>query len=237
MDMILDIHTHTIASGHGSMDTINQLAQAASKKGLSLLGISEHTPAIPGACTVSYFNSLILANRKRFHIDLLFGAEVNILDCNGLLDLPDKTLKSLDYNIASLHPQCIAPSTIKNNTNAYINAMKHPNIHIIGHPDDEKYPIECETFVLASKKYHTLIELNNSSLSPNGYRGNAIERDRIILSLCKEHHVPIIAGSDSHGCKNVGNFTYANALLEEMNFPKELIVNYNKKMLMHYISP
>ena len=39
-----DIHTHSIASGHGTTCTISDMAKAASKKGLKLLGISEHGP-------------------------------------------------------------------------------------------------------------------------------------------------------------------------------------------------
>lgn len=35
-----DIHTHSIASGHGTTCTISDMAKAASKKGLKLLGIS-----------------------------------------------------------------------------------------------------------------------------------------------------------------------------------------------------
>jgi putative hydrolase len=37
----LDVHTHTIASGH-AYGTINEMAKAASEKGLKLLGITEH---------------------------------------------------------------------------------------------------------------------------------------------------------------------------------------------------
>lgn len=39
-----DIHTHSIASGHGTTCTISDMAKAASKKGLKLLGIFDHGP-------------------------------------------------------------------------------------------------------------------------------------------------------------------------------------------------
>ena len=35
-----DIHTHSIASGHGTTCTISDMAKAASRKGLKLLGIT-----------------------------------------------------------------------------------------------------------------------------------------------------------------------------------------------------
>ena len=38
MKYVLDVHTHTIASGH-AYNTIKEMAQSASEKGLELLGI------------------------------------------------------------------------------------------------------------------------------------------------------------------------------------------------------
>lgn len=45
----LDVHTHTIASGH-AFSTLQEMAKAASDKGLKLLGITEHSSGIPGSC-------------------------------------------------------------------------------------------------------------------------------------------------------------------------------------------
>ena len=42
----LDIHTHTIASGH-AYGTIREMAAAAAERGLALLGMSEHGPGMP----------------------------------------------------------------------------------------------------------------------------------------------------------------------------------------------
>ena len=61
-----DIHTHSIASGHGTTCTISDMAKAASKKGLKLLGISDHGPGTLASGTSSYFRSLPFYPRKRF---------------------------------------------------------------------------------------------------------------------------------------------------------------------------
>lgn len=37
-----DMHTHSIASGHGTECTITNMARAAAEKGLRLLGITDH---------------------------------------------------------------------------------------------------------------------------------------------------------------------------------------------------
>ena len=41
-----DIHTHSIASGHGTNCTISDMAKEAGRKGLKLLGISDHGPVL-----------------------------------------------------------------------------------------------------------------------------------------------------------------------------------------------
>ena len=48
MRIELDTHTHTLASGH-AYSTISEMIDAAAQKGLKLLGITEHAPAMPGS--------------------------------------------------------------------------------------------------------------------------------------------------------------------------------------------
>ena len=78
--MYTDYHTHTIASGHGTRDTIDRLARAAAAKGIQILGISDHAPAMPGAASISYFRNLRYSARERYGVRLCFGAELNVLD-------------------------------------------------------------------------------------------------------------------------------------------------------------
>ncbi|MEI3413826.1 MAG: hypothetical protein V8Q88_01425 [Christensenellales bacterium] len=51
---ILDIHTHTIASGH-AYNTIYEMAQYASRKGLALLGIFRPRSGDGGVCQQALF--------------------------------------------------------------------------------------------------------------------------------------------------------------------------------------
>ena len=43
-----DIHTHSIASGHGTCATMTDMAKAANAAGLKMLGISDHGPKTLG---------------------------------------------------------------------------------------------------------------------------------------------------------------------------------------------
>lgn len=230
-----DIHTHTIASGHGSAATITDMVKAAAASDLKLLGISDHGPATLGGGRTSYFRSLAHAQKKRLGIEMLYGAEVNILDNNGKLDLDDAILEKLDYAIASIHKPVKKPGTMEENTAAYIAAMKNPNVRIIGHCDDVKYPVDYLAIIRAAMKYDVLLEINNSSLSPDGYRGDTRFNDLMILNLCKHYHYPVILASDSHGTKHVGDFCYALELAKLADMPEPLIMNYSLKAFKCFI--
>lgn len=225
----LDIHTHTIASGHGSAATITDMAKAAKARNLKMLGISDHGPATSGAGRTSYFRSLAHAQRKRLGVEMLYGAEVNILDNHGTLDLEDSILEKLDYAIASLHKPIRKPGTVNENTTAYIEAMKNPNVRIIGHCDDVNYPVDYAALFKAAMKYGVLLEINNCSLSPEGYRGDTRFNDMMILNLCLHFHYPALLASDSHGTKHVGDFSYALELAKLAGMPESLIINYSMK--------
>jgi putative hydrolase len=222
-----DIHTHSIASGHGSKDTITDMVKMAYERGLQLLAITEHGPATVGSCKTSYFQNLRFAPKQRCGISMLYGCEVNILDDKGTLDMEEKLLKDLDLNIASLHIQNIKPRSIEENTNAVLSAIRNPYIHIIGHPDDTKYKLDYECIVQEAMKYQVLLELNNGSLRKEGYRGDTKVNDAIYLNLCKKYSYPIILGSDSHGKGLIGQFDESLMLLRQLNFPVELVLNYN----------
>mgnify|MGYP001658662419 CR=1 FL=1 len=53
---ILDLHTHTIMSGH-AYNTMQEMIRSASEKGVRLLGITEHAPAFP-APAIRFISSI-----------------------------------------------------------------------------------------------------------------------------------------------------------------------------------
>ena len=235
MKYVLDTHSHTIASGH-AYSTMMEMVDAAFEAGLELLAITEHGAGMPGSCSEIYFQNLRVVRRNRKGMKLLLGAELNILDYEGNLDMHEGTWKGLDIVIASLHMPCIKPVTKEQNTNALIGAMKNPYVTIIGHPDDARYPVDYEQLVLAAKEHHVLLELNNSSLNPLGFRQNARDNDILMLKLCERYQVPIVMGSDSHVADDVGNFSFAADLLVELKFPEHLIINTSVDKLTQYLN-
>ena len=229
--ILIDLHTHSISSGHGSTDTINDMAKAAANAGIQILGISEHGPATANSAKPSYFRGLKLANRNRFGVRVLFGAEVNIITPSGELDLNDEILEDLDYALVSIHPPTLTPYEHRDLTNAYINAMEHPGVRFLGHIDDARFPVDFERLLAIAKEKGIYPEINNGSLMPDAYRKGGQKNCRKILEICKKIELPVLLSSDSHGCKNIGNMEYVYPLLQETNFPKHLIINYSPEFL------
>lgn len=232
---ILDVHTHTIASGH-AYNTMTEMIHAAQEKGLEVYGITEHAPRMPGSCHDFYFHNLKVVERQYGDLELLLGVELNILDEDGSVDLAEPYLGQMDVTVASLHGPCICPGSRRRNTACVINAMKNPHVNIIGHPDDGRFPLDYEAVVQAAGEYHTLLEINNNSLNPRGFRQNARENDLQILRLCKKYRVPVIMGSDAHCAQEILRHDFVLPLLEETDFPKELVVNTDKTKLYAFIN-
>ena len=220
-----DLHTHTIASGHGTNSTITAMAREASKRGLKLLGITDHGPATLSSATDSYFRSLSTAPKRRFDLDLLFGAECSILDETGKLDLSDEVLSLLDYCIASLHPHAKKPEGKEKDTKAVLAALEHPAVRILGHLDDTAYVLDYASIIQKCAQKNVILEMNEASLCPGSYRGDTKENASEMLRLCATYQLPILLSSDSHGPEGVGEFPYAERFVHESLFPEKLILN------------
>ena len=229
--IFIDLHTHSISSGHGSTDTINDMAKTAAARGIQILGISEHGPATVGSAKPSYFRSLKSTNRNRFGVQLLFGAEVNIVTPAGDLDLDDEVLSCLDYALVSIHPPTLTPYEHRDLTHAYVNAMEHPKVRFLGHIDDARFPVDFERLLAIAKEKGVYPEINNGSLMPDAYRKGGQENCRKILKICKRIELPVLLSSDSHGIKNLGNIEYVLPLLKECAFPESLIINHQPELL------
>lgn len=225
MKYVMDLHTHTLASGHG-YSTLAENIEKAKEVGLKVLGYSEHAPSMPGGPHPFYVGNLKVIPRKYGDLRLLCGIEANIMDKDGTIDVSEQVIRSsLDYVIASLHVPCIAPGTMEENTQTLLNVMKNPYVKIIGHPDDSRYPLDYEVLVPAAKENAVVLEVNNTSIHPKSVRKGARENILKMLSLCKQYECPVILGTDSHVCHQVGDFSRAQELLELAEFPDELVMN------------
>jgi putative hydrolase len=148
------------------------------------------------------------------------------------MDIEDRRREPVKFGIASMHDIVIKPGTIAQHTDAYIAAFADPTIDVIGHPGNPTFCVHIEDVVLCAKRYNKMIEINNhSSNVRRGSHDNCLDFAR----LCKKHDVRVCVSSDAHYSSSVGNVPKAMALLDEVDFPADLIVNLYEDRFDRYL--
>ncbi|MFW2487120.1 phosphatase [Clostridium chromiireducens] len=222
MKYALDVHTHTLASGH-AYSTLMENAKAASEKGIKVLGTTEHGITMPNSPHIWYFHNYRVLPREMYGVTMLYGTEANIIDYDGNLDMDDFTLDKMDIVIGSIHDEVYKVGSVEENTRAFINVIESGRVDIIGHLGNPGVPVNFDEIVKCAIKNDILIEINNSSFTTSrvGSHGNCKE----IALLCKKYGAKLIINSDAHFCTLIGEFTAAVNMLESIEFPEELIIN------------
>ena len=141
----------------------------------------------------------------------------------------------MDFVIASLHRSVYTPNNKANHTQALIKAMENPNVHIIGHPIDVHYDLDIKAVAEAAARTLTILEINNQSLNPIGFRYEGEERHMQLLELCKQYGIPVLAGSDAHFCTEVGEMWRAITLIEAVGLPCCQVLNTDVELLYRAI--
>lgn len=230
---VADVHMHSILSGH-AFGTVRELAQEAAGRGMKLIGVTEHGPGIPGTCDPIYFRNIIDAPRALYGVEMLYGSEVNVLN-SGEVDLDRRHLNCLDYAVAGIHGLCYEDVGIVKNTDNVISCMRDPKVKLISHPDADTYPMDYPALVQGAKEFGVALEVNNSSLRKPKLRPGCVENYKKMLPLCMEYGVNIVVNSDAHDPSQVGDFTLARALLEQLEFAEDLILNNDLEKLKAFL--
>lgn len=232
----VDVHTHSIMSGHG-FGTLDEMCRAAGEKRLEIYGIADHGPAMPGSCNEIYFGCYNFVPRHMYGTRILLGCEMNILDNKGTLDLTQRYIDELDIRIAGIHANKCGDfkehNSVTYNTEAYLAVIANKDIDIISHPD--AVDSDIDELCIASEKYHTLLEVNANSMSLTRIRPHAIENIHKILTTAKKHDLQVILSSDAHFMPGIGDVSALDNVIKETQFPEELIINYRPDDFMNYI--
>ena len=116
--LVIDLHTHTIASGH-AYGTVEENALAAKQKGLVGLGISDHAPGVDPRTDPLSFSALCEVPRKIHGINIYYGVENNVTN-EGTMTLDESLLAKLDYCIVGIHGTCYQPKSAEENTDSLL---------------------------------------------------------------------------------------------------------------------
>lgn len=231
--LVADLHIHTVSSGH-AYSTIEECVEAAKRKKLKAIGITDHGPAMPGGAPLYHFANMRMIPDVLYGMRIIRGAEVNIISSDGKLDLPDDVMKEMDYTFIALHPKCgYEGSSEKENTMAMLNALERPNVRVIAHPGNPMYPIDYRKIIPVAKERGVLIELNNSSLTIS--RKGSYERCFEIAKFVKSIGWKVAIGSDSHISTMVGTLDTALKMAMDAGLEKEDIVNSSMELIEKYL--
>lgn len=234
MQIIADTHTHTIASTH-AFSTAQEMIKSASEKGLYAIVLTDHGYNMPGSPKEGewFFECLGAIPAYMYGVRVLKGVEANVSDYFGGLDIPEDTLKKLEWVVASMHTLTIeGEATIESCTNAWLSIAENPYVNVIGHSGTPCFKYDYERVIPVFGKNGKLVEINNNTFkNRKSSAKNCVE----IAKICKKTNTRIIVNSDAHFSTAVGELDDAIKMLKDIDFSKSLIVNSSVENFKAYL--
>ncbi len=237
-----DYHTHSRHSD--GRQSVEDIVNAAVDRGLQEVAITDHGPlaAVIGVKNADDYlkikQEIVDLQSQQADITILLGAEANIRDLEGTLDIDKEYIEELDILIAGLHPYTL-PKTIKDGWNIMVqNSMRHlgrsfrdkavnantkavvevicqhPELDILAHPG-LFFKVDIGEVSRACIKNNVLFEINCGHKYPS--ISDIIEANRV--------GVDFIINSDSHFQATVGKLDYGSWIVDELGIDEERIAN------------
>ncbi len=210
-DLLGDLQVQTNWSD--GVNSIEEMAMAAAKKGLKYIVITDHTKHLTVANGLDekrlkqQCKEIDLVNKKLeklgFDFKVLKGTECDILK-DGSLDLSDEILAKLDVVGASVHSSFNLSE--EEQTNRIIKAMGNKNVDIIFHPTGriinqrEAYKLNINKIIEAAKKTGTVLEINAFP--------NRLDFKDEYIKRCIEAGVKMSIDSDGHQASHFDYLEY-----------------------------
>lgn len=237
-----DYHTHT--NNSDAEQTLDELVEAARGKGLKEVAVTDHGPlaAVIGVKSADTYlklrEDIDILNKKYDDITILLGAEANIRDDEGSLDIPSEVIKEMDILLAGLHPYTL-PSSISDGIEIFVqNSLRHlgkgqrekaitantkacvaaiennPELDILSHPG-LFFKVDIEEVARACIKHEVLFEINCGHDHPD--LSDIIKVDKLGGKF--------IVNSDAHYPYSVGNLEYGKWVIRKLNLDEDKVVN------------
>lgn len=246
--ILVDPHTHTIASGH-AFSTLEENARAAAERGLEAIAMTDHygplfAPLGPDGLPIfTAMQNMDAFPRQLRGMRILCGVELDIVDAQGHLfghdiemhtrqkpvTLLESMLSTREITIASVHFFKGSHEMDRaQGTQMYCRVLETPGTHVIGHPARAGVPFDIKEVLQTAKQRRKMIEINNHSLD---FGPKTVSLCREVAEQCAQMGVMITVSSDAHCAIAVGEFGAALHMLEEIGFPEELIANRSLQAL------
>jgi DNA polymerase (family 10) len=164
-------------------------------------------------------------------ITILHASEVEI-KADGSLDYPDDFLRSLDLVLASLHTSLRQPR--ERVTQRVLNAVKNPNVDIIGHPtgrlipDREGADLDMDAIFAAAAESGVAMEINAHPAR--------LDLDDVHARRANQLGIPISINTDAHSEADLGMLFYGVATARRAWLePKDVINTWPKAKLLAWL--
>ena len=159
-DLQGDLHSHTTWSSDGH-NSVEEMALAAKERGYGYLAITDHSHYLREGRLDAQWQEIEALNARLKPFRLLRGIEVNIR-VDGTLDVPDETLASCEWVIASMHSAFDSSPTER-----VLAAMENPHVDCIGHLTGRKLnlrgpaDVDVERAIEKALETRTFLEINS----------------------------------------------------------------------------
>lgn len=233
MKLLADLHVHSIGSGH-AYSTILEIAASAKEKGLELVAVTDHGPAMPDGPHPYYFGNQRVLPGEIYNVRMLKGVEANVINDNGDLDLDKFYLERLDIVLAGFHTRCFSSNDKSVCTDTILKVIDNPYVDIIVHPGNPEFPIDFKTVIKRAAEKGMPLELNNSSFC--GSRRGSESNCHDIAGMMAHFGGPVVIGSDAHFAWDVGRFDRAVEAALEAGIKEEQLLNTSAEKVLGYLA-
>lgn len=229
-----DLHVHSMFSGH-AYSTIDELAEEANNKGLKMIALTDHGPALPGGTHFNYFNNLKVLPEKIKGVRILRGIEANILN-DGSLDLAERYFRDLNFVACGIHMNTGYTNTsVREHTRATINAIKNPLVDMVTHPINLSNMIDLEEIVQAAKEYDVILEINASSHKKIERSRGDKKLSRKLIKLALKNDNLLALNSDAHYRNLVGDLSNLEPVVGDGLITNDNIINSSMDRVLEFL--
>lgn len=233
----IDLHVHSIHSGH-AYGTFYDIIEYAAKKKMKMIAITDHGPSVAGSAAIWHFRMGNRAPKTHKGVKLLWGCEANIINEKGDIDLDKKTISELDLLLANVHTDSLfKDGGKKKNTAAIINSLKKYPISILSHPSAMFCSYDLEKVCQAACDNNVLLEINISGIvrMEKKNKKECLDGFKTIVDVAKKNKKKIIVNSDAHFLHEIGDDSILKKYKPILGLTDDMIINNYPKELDEFL--
>jgi DNA polymerase (family 10) len=179
--------------------TLDEMVEAARKRGLRYLGIADHSQNLAMANGLTpervrqQLKEIDRVNERLKALRVLKGTECDILP-DGSLDFNDEVLATFDYVVASVHSRF--QMSREEMTARIVRALSNPYVTMLGHATGrlllsrEGYKLDLEAVLQAAARHGKMIEINSDP--------HRLDIDWVHCKRAKALGIKLVINPDAH---------------------------------------